>query len=172
MKLSVRKLTLLALYTTVSLAVYAIESALPPFIPFPGVKPGLANIITLLVLHRFSAKEASLVLTARILLSTLLFGQALSLFYSLAGGTLSLTAMVLLKKLLGKNLLIPMGITGGLVHNLGQLLVAFLFTQTLGVLTYLPILILGGIAAGLLTGVSAQAAVKYLSPQLNRHLRL
>lgn len=172
MKMSVQKLTLLAFYTTISLAVYAIESALPPLVPFPGVKPGLANIITLLVLHRFSTKEASMVLTARILLSTLLFGQALSLFYSLAGGILSLAAMVLLQKLLGKRLLIPIGITGGLFHNLGQLIIALLLTKTLGVLTYLPILVIGGITAGLLTGTAAQGCVKYLSPHLNRHLKL
>lgn len=170
--MSVRTLTLLAFYTVISLAVYAIESALPPLVPFPGVKPGLANIVTLLVLHRFSAKEASLVLTARILLSTLLFGQALSLFYSLAGGFLSLAAMVLIQKLLGKKLMIPTGIAGGLFHNLGQLTIALLLTKTLGVLTYLPILIIGGITAGLLTGTAAQGCIKYLSPRIDQHIRL
>ena len=80
----VKKVTLLALFTTLSLAIYAIESAVPPLVPIPGIKLGLANIVTLVLLRHFSARDAALVLLARILLSALLFGQALSLLYSLA----------------------------------------------------------------------------------------
>ncbi|MCM1412605.1 MAG: Gx transporter family protein, partial [Lachnospiraceae bacterium] len=85
-----KKLTVLALFTTLSLAIYAVESVIPPLVPIPGIKLGLANIITLILLRNASAKDALLVLTARILLSALLFGHALSLLYSLAGGGLSL----------------------------------------------------------------------------------
>lgn len=91
--MSVKKLTLLSLFTTLSLAVYAAESALPPLAPVPGMKLGLANIVTLILLRHFSWKDAAAVLTARIALSALLFGQALSLLYSLAGGLLSLAVM-------------------------------------------------------------------------------
>ena len=102
--MSLRKLTALSLYTTLSLAVYAIECAIPPLIPLPGIKLGLANIITLILLQRYTAKDTALVLTARILLSALLFGQALSLLYSLTGGVLSYAVMLLSNRMLQKNI--------------------------------------------------------------------
>lgn len=136
--MSVKKLTLLSLFTTLSLAVYAAESALPPLAPVPGMKLGLANIVTLILLRHFSWKDAAAVLTARITLSALLFGQALSLLYSLAGGLLSLAVMAVLMKLLRRRLLFLTGAMGGLFHNMGQLLTAFLITATPGVLAYLP----------------------------------
>ena len=109
-----KKLTFLALFTTLSLAIYAAESALPPLAPIPGLKLGLANIITLVLLRHFSVRDALLVLLARILLSALLFGQALSLLYSLAGGLFSLLVMALTMKLLQKKFLFLTGATGGL----------------------------------------------------------
>ena len=160
--MSTRKLTTLALYTTLSLAIYALESAIPPLVPIPGIKLGLANIITLLLLQHYSWKDATLVLAARILLSTLLFGQLLSLFYSLAGGLFSLLIMLFLNTLLQKKWMFLTGAAGGLAHNMGQLLVAFLLTATPGVLAYLPFLVLSGILTGLFTGLAASFAGRYL----------
>ncbi len=157
-----KQLTFLALYTTLSLAIYAVESAIPPLVPIPGIKLGLANIITLLLLRRCSLREAALVLTARILLSTLLFGQFLSLVYSLAGGILSLVFMSLTHKLLRGKKLFLTGSVGGLTHNLGQLAAAFALTATPGVLSYLPFLTLSGILTGLFTGFAAGCADRYL----------
>lgn len=161
-----RKLAVMGLYTTLSLAVYAAESALPPLAPIPGFKLGLANIITLILLKRHTPKDAVLVLTARILLSALLFGQALSLLYSLAGGFLSLLVMCLVNRLLAKKLLPLTGAMGGLAHNAGQLFTAFLITAVPGVLAYLPLLLPAGILTGLFTGLCAHLAVKYLRPRI------
>jgi len=149
------KLTALSLYAALSLAIYAAESAIPPLIPIPGIRLGLANIITLILLKRFSLREAALVLTVRILLSALLFGQPLSLLYSLAGGILSLLVMYLANRLFKRNYLFLTGAFGGLFHNIGQLLVALAVTATPGVLTYLPFLTLSGILTGLFTGFCA-----------------
>lgn len=157
-----RNLTALGLYTTLSLAVYAAESALPPLAPIPGFKLGLANIVTLILLKRASFKDAAMVLTVRILLSTLLFGQAMSLLYSLAGGFCSLLVMSLVNRLLAKKLLPLTGAMGGLSHNAGQLVAAFLITATPGVLAYLPLLLPAGILTGLFTGLCAQLAARYL----------
>lgn len=161
---SVRRLTTLALFTTLALAVYAIESAIPPLVPIPGIKLGLANIITLVVLNLFSAKDAFRVLTARILLSGLLFGQALSLLYSFAGGIFCFAAMYLINRLLRGHFLFLTSIPGAICHNLGQLLAAYLITQVPGVLTYLPFLLLSGIITGLFTGLCAFFIQKYLMP--------
>lgn len=160
--MSVKKLTALAVFTTISLAIYAVESAIPPLVPIPGIKLGLANIVTLILLQCTSAKDALLVLIARILLSSLLFGQALSLLYSLAGGALSLLLMAVTAKLLQKKLTFLTGAVGGLAHNLGQLLIAWSITATPGVLAYLPFLILSGILTGLFTGLCAGFSIKYL----------
>lgn len=164
--MSTKKLTALAFFTTLSLGIYAVESAIPPLVPIPGIKLGLANIITLILLQHFSAKDALLVLLARILLSTLLFGQAMSFAYSLIGGFFSLTLMALTMKLLQKKKTFLTGAVGGLFHNIGQLLVAFALTSTVGVLAYLPFLILSGILTGLFTGLCAGFTGKYLRPLL------
>lgn len=164
----VKKLTALALYTTLSLAIYAVESMIPPLVPIPGIKLGLANIITLVVLRRYSPGDACLVLTARILLSSLLFGQAVSLFYSLAGGAFSLLAMYLTGRLFGRKMSFLTGAMGGLTHNLGQLLTALVLTATPGVLAYLPFLALSGILTGLFTGFAAAFSERLLPSHL-RH---
>lgn len=164
--MSLQKLAVLALYTTLSLAVYAIESMVPPLVPLPGIRLGLANIITLILLQGYTAKDAFLVLIARILLSALLFGQALSLLYSLAGGCLSLAVMCPANYLLGKKRVFLTGALGGLSHNLAQLLTAFVITATGGVFAYLPYLALSGIITGLFTGLCAHFAGRYLLPHI------
>lgn len=164
--MSVKKLTALALYTTLSLAIYAAESAIPPLVPIPGIKLGLANIITLILLQHYTVKETSLVLAARILLSSLLFGQALSLLYSLAGGIFSMLVMFGIHRLLRKKMLFLTGAMGGLTHNLGQLLAALVLTATPGVLAYLPFLILSGIITGLFTGLAAHFTERCLIPHI------
>lgn len=161
-----KRLTTLALYVTLSLAIYAAESALPPLVPIPGIKPGLSNIVTLILLRHYSLRETGLVLTARILLSTLLFGRPVSLFYSLAGGIFSLFSMYFTGRLLRQRAVFLSGATGGLTHNLGQLLAAFLLTATPGVLAYLPFLVLSGILTGLFTGFAAAFADRYLLPYI------
>ncbi len=166
--MGLKKLTTLALYTTLSLIIFAAESAIPPLVPIPGIKPGLANIITLILIRNASIKDTALVLCARLLLSTLLFGQAMSFLYSLAGASLSLAAMILVNRLLQNRYLFLTSVTGGITHNLGQLLVAFLITKVPGVLLYLPFLILAGMVTGLFTGFCAHFAQKYLKPYIRR----
>ncbi len=158
----IKKLTTLALFTTLALGIYAVEAALPTLIPIPGIKPGLSNIITLVLLHRYGFKETLTVLLARIFLSTLLFGQALSLLYSLAGGICCLSVMYLVSRLLRRKMLFITGIMGALSHNAGQLLVALLITRVMGVLSYLPFLIISGIITGCFTGLCSGFLLKYL----------
>lgn len=164
--MKLRQLTTLALCTTLSLAVYAIESAIPPLVPIPGIKLGLSNIITLILLRHVSLRETAMVLAARILLSALLFGQFISLIYSLAGGLFSLLAMFFVHRLLRGKAAYLTGAVGGLTHNLGQLAAAFALTSTPGVLTYLPFLALSGILTGLFTGLAALCTDKYLLPHI------
>lgn len=165
--MSLRRLTALALCTTLALAIYAVESAVPPLVPIPGIKLGLANIATLILLRRASLKDAALVTTARILISALLFGQLLSLLYSLAGAVFALAAMYLSNRLFKNRYPYLTGALGGLAHNGAQLLTALAVTATPGVLAYLPFLVLSGILTGLFTGLCSFYGDKYLL----RHLR-
>ncbi len=153
--MNTRKLTTLAMFTALALIIFTIESAIPPLIPIPGIKLGLANIITLLLLHNYSAKDALTVLLLRIILSSFFFGQTLSLLYSLAGGILCFLAMVLLHHFLKGQYLFLVSIIGAIFHNIGQLTVAYLITEVPGVLVYLPFLLLSGIVTGAFTGFCA-----------------
>ena len=157
-----KKLTALSLLAAIALALYAVESALPPIVPIPGIKLGLANIITLVVLWKYSGKDAFLVLFVRILLATMFFGQAMSLLYSLTGGILCLLAMFFIKKLLHGHYLYLASMTGGIFHNLGQILVAILLTGVPAVLVYLPFLFLSGLITGLFIGLCAHFTLRFL----------
>lgn len=167
--MSVKKLTLLALYTTISLAIYAAESLIPPLIPIVGIKLGLANIVTLFVLSKHSAKDAFCVLMARIFIAGFLFGQALSILYSLAGGILCLLVMALIQQLLQKHFIPITSIFGALAHNAGQLIVAMVIVKSISPLAYLPFFILSSIITGLFTGLCALFANKAISPHI-KHL--
>lgn len=165
---SISRLAALAVFTVIALTLFAVESAIPVPIPIPGIKLGLANIVTLLILQFFTLPEALLVLTARILLSAIFAGQALSLLYSFAGGFLALLVMTLLNRFLLGRFLFITGIFGALAHNIGQICIACLLLSTPGVFAYLPFLIISGSITGLFTGLSAHYAAKYLKPHLSR----
>lgn len=166
--MKLKKLTLLAMFTTIALIIFTIESAIPPIIPIPGIKLGLSNIITLVLLRNYSAKDTLLVVFMRILLSTFFFGQALSLLYSLAGGLLCFIVMYGINQLLRGHFVFLTGAAGGLFHNLGQLIAAWFITKTDGVLVYLPFLVISGILTGLFTGLCAHYAQRYLMPMIRR----
>lgn len=160
--MSTRKLTTLGLFTAFSLAIFLLESLLPPLLPLPGIKLGLANIVTLILLRRSSLRDTFLVVLARILLSSFFYSQAISLLYSLLGGLLSLLIMYLLNRLLKAHFLYLTSIFGGISHNLGQITAACLSTSSLFPLSYLPFLLLSGLLTGLFTGLCAHFALKYI----------
>ncbi|MDD6572257.1 MAG: Gx transporter family protein [Thermoflexaceae bacterium] len=161
--LSTQKLTILALFTTLSLAIFLLESMLPPLVPVPGIKLGLANIITLIVLLNYSPKDAFLVSVARILLASFFAGTFISFLYSLFGTILSLGAMIASNRLLGKKYIFITSIFGAMFHNTGQIIAAILLTSTPYIIAYLPILMISGIITGIFTGLCAHFSNKYLS---------
>ena len=155
----------LAMLTAAALMIYGIESMLPTLLPIPGIKLGLANVVTLVTLKRYGAKDALLILLARILLSCFLFGQLLSLLYSLCGGLLCMLITWLVNAGLKGQYLYLTSISGAIGHNLGQLAVAFLITKVPGVLAYLPFLIISAILTGLFTGLCAHFSLRHLPKQ-------
>lgn len=152
-----KKVSLLGLCTALAMALSFLESLVPPLMP--GVKIGLANIVAVFVLYRVGAKEAAAVSLVRITLASLLFGSATGFAYSLAGGALSLLAMILLKRT-ARFSCVSVSVVGGVCHNIGQIAVACYVTGTRQLVWYLPVLLLSGIAAGaaigLLSGIILQ----------------
>lgn len=156
-----KKVAFLGMFTALGLILGWLESLLP-VIPFaPGVKIGLANITSLLILYRFGWKEATCVNLLRIGLSSILFGNLSIFLYSLAGALLSLLAMILLKKI-DKFSMVGVSVAGGVMHNLGQLIMAAFMMENAVILYYFPILVVSGVIAGVLTGLAGAFLQKHL----------
>ncbi len=160
MKTGTKKLTLLALFTAVAMLFSYIEMLLPPILPaVPGIKMGLPNIIIIFVLYRFSLKEAAAVSLVRIFLTALLFGNAMTLIYSIAGASLSLAAQWLVKKW-DRFSVLGVSIVGGVFHNLGQVLTAAVLMQTREIIYYMAVLLFSGILSGIIVGLLAFLLIK------------
>ncbi len=163
MRRHTKKLTLLGLLTAIALILSYVEALLPPiFVAVPGIKMGLPNIAIIFVLYRFGLKEAAAVSLVRLAAVALLFGNTMTLIYSLAGAVLSLTLMSLLKR---SNLfsMIGVSIVGGVSHNLGQILVAMWLMETVEIGYYMIILTVTGTIAGILIGLAGSFVLKYLN---------
>ena len=158
-----KKIAVLALAIALAIALAMIisfvESQIPAFVAILGVKIGLANIAVVFVLYKLGWKEAVLISLVRVFMVSVLFGTAVSLFYSVAGAVLSLTGMVLLRKT-GLFSTVAVSVTGGVLHNVGQILMACLLLETNVIVYYLPFLILSGVIAGVVIGVVAAIMVK------------
>ena len=157
--MTTRRLTRDAMLTGVALIIFTIELQLPPLTSIPGIKMGLANIITVYALFALGPGDAAAILTARILLGTAIAGNLSTLMYSAAGGCVCLLAMLLLRRMLTEKQLWVASVIGAAAHNAGQIAVAIAVTGTMGLLAYLPVLLMSGMIAGLFTGLSAQAVV-------------
>ena len=147
-----KKLTVMALTTAVAMILSFVESQIPAFVAVPGVKVGLANIAVVFALYRMGWKEAAAISLVRVVMVSMLFGSIASLFYSLAGAVLSLAGMGLLKKT-GRFTEIMVSVTGGILHNIGQIAMACLILETAALRYYLPFLLVSGIIAGVVVGL-------------------
>ena len=143
-----------------------VEAIIPIPIPVPGVKLGLANLVTIVALYIMGIREACTLSLIRILLTGLTFGNPAGMIYSFAGGALSLLVMTGARKL---KLFSVTGVSvlGGVFHNLGQILAAAAVVENARLLYYLPVLVLSGTIAGALIGLLAAVLVRRLE-KLNR----
>ena len=155
--MTTRKLTKMALLTAVALIIFMVEAQIPNPVAIPGVKLGLANVVTVYALFALGWKEALMILVARVFLGSVFSGQMMTFFYALGGGLLCLASMAVLKKFVTEKQMWACSALGAVFHNLGQLIVAAFITKTAAVFAYLPLLIVSGILTGLFTGVAAQA---------------
>lgn len=152
-----RSLTLCAVLTAAALVMFVIELQLPPLTAIPGIKPGLANIFTLVALCCLGRRWALGLLTVRVVLGCVVTGRISALGYSLAGGLTAFAVMAILLYFLPPGQLWVASIFGAMAHGLGQIFVAWLVVGTGAVWYYLPVLLLSAIGTGLFTGVAAQS---------------
>ena len=160
--MKVKRIGELALLTALALIIFVVELQLPSLTPIPGIKLGLANIVTVFAVYRYRAGEAALVLLARIILGSLFSGNMMAIMYSLAGGALCLLVMLLLKKVIPVKHMWLCSVFGAVLHNTGQVAVACAVTGTVWIVWYLPVLVLSGCVAGAFTGLCAQLVVSRL----------
>ena len=159
MRNNTKKLTALALTISFALILSFIESRIPAFVAIPGIKVGLANIAVIFTLYKFGIKEAITVSALRVVLVATLFGSPVSFIYSLSGAILSLTSMLLLKRLTPLST-VTVSVTGGIMHNVGQIATASFMLETNVVIYYLPFLILSGVIAGIAVGAVSGLLIK------------
>lgn len=158
-KYSTKKLTTLALTVSMALILSFIESRIPAFVAVPGIKAGLANIAVIFTLYKIGWREAITVSIIRVFLVSFLFGTPVSLIYSLTGATLSLTVMILLKKLTPLSE-ITVSTCGAIMHNIGQIAAASFVLATNVVVYYLPFLMVSGVIAGIIVGTVSGLLIK------------
>jgi heptaprenyl diphosphate synthase len=153
MKFSVKKLALCAVLAALALGLSTLENLFPVslIVPLPGVKLGLANIVTVFALYELGAPEALAILVTRCLLGGLFSGTATALLFSLLGGLCAMGVMILLKR--SRRLSVyGVSVGGAAAHNAGQILAAMITLGNTMVVGYLPFLLAVALITGTLTG--------------------
>ncbi len=151
MSSQVKKTAYIGIFTALSIIVSLVEGFFP--MPFPGLKLGIANVIVIYVLYNFGTKEAYATLICRCIICSILFGSITSFAFSFTAGLMSLTvSAIILKK--GERLFSFVGvcILGAATHNTVQTLVCCLILGAFAPISYLPILLVGSVVCGLITG--------------------
>ena len=157
-----RRLALMALLTAIALTIFVVEAQIPAPVPIPGVKLGLANIVTLIAIKLLGKKEAGAVLLVRVLMGAMFAGSPSTLLFSAVGGLFAYLTMCLTVGLFGEDRLWIVSALAGIAHNAGQLLACVLVVKTPGVFAYAPILAASGVVTGVFTGLAAQYLLKAL----------
>ena len=164
MKNRTKKVAYLGICVALAMVLAYVEVLLPPLVnSIPGIKLGLPNIVIIFVLYRFGFGSAAAVSLIRIAAVSLLFGNPMTFAYSVAGGVLSLCVMALLKRL---DLFSTVGVSvaGGVLHNVGQILMAMLLLGTAEIGYYLIVLAVTGTVAGVAVGICGAVAIKRVPP--------
>jgi len=173
MRFTTRKPTIMAALTAAALIVFIIEAQVPLPIPVPGAKLGLANAITLFAFFYKGPKERGadalttanvfMILICRIILGAVFTGRFVAFLFSLSGGLLGFAAQAITKRFVTDRQIWACGAVGAVSHNVGQILAAMLVTGTPAIAAYLPILVIAGVATGVITGLAAQLTLSRIA---------
>ena len=156
-----KKITQMGLFLATALVLSYLETLLPVVVAVPGVKIGLANIITMLLLYQYGGRRAFLFMVVRVVLSGFLFSGMAGIVYSLAGGICCIVVMELIRKIPYCSIL-GVSMAGAVSHNFGQILVAWLVMANSHILYYFPVLCISGLITGILIGLLSDILWKRL----------
>ena len=154
--MNIRRMTELAMLSAVALIIFVIELRIPNPFPIPGVKLGLANIVTVYAVFRCKPSETAMIVAVRLLLGAMFSGNPSALLYSAAGAISCLCGMLLLRGVLPEKQIWLCSVIGAMLHNLGQITAAVIIMRSFGVVAYLPLLLVTGSLAGAFTGICTQ----------------
>lgn len=156
-----KRLARLAMFLALAVIMGYLEALIPVAPAIPGIKLGLANFVIVLVMYLFSVREAALVSILRIVLVGFLLSNLSMILYSLAGAAFSLTVMALIKKSPHFSVY-GVSMSGGVMHNIGQLLLAGALIGFQAILWYVPFLLVAGLLAGALIGFLVSVSYRRL----------
>ena len=161
-----KRLVLCAVLISLALALSYMERFIPLqlVVPLPGVKLGLANIVTLIAIYLLGTKSAFAILIPRCILGAVFGSGITGLMFSLTGGILALNVMAAAKKLPVFSIF-GVSILGAAAHNVGQILAAMLLMNSPYIGAYLPYLLLAALFTGLATGTAGAGVLKILEKQ-------
>ncbi len=160
-----KKISLIGILTALAVVLAVLEQYIPihSLLPLPGIKLGIANVVTLTALKKLDFKSVLAILLVRCSLVALLFGTPISFAMSLSGGVLSLCVMWLLLRRGNWFSIYGVSITGAAVHNIGQVICASLVLKSVYVFGYLPILLLSAFLTGALIGMLVSGCLRFLN---------
>ncbi|MBQ8234836.1 MAG: Gx transporter family protein [Bacilli bacterium] len=167
--MELKKFTRLSMFLALSVVLNLIENIIPLFNgQLAGIKLGLANIVIMVVLYSYTFKDALFISLARVFLVGILKMGLFSItfFFSLSGAILSIIAMSLAKKT--KLSIIGVSIVGSIFHSIGQIIVLYIYLNTINAFYYLPVILIVSIPTGILTGVITKELLKNISLDIDK----
>ena len=163
-----KKIAYLAMLIALAMIFSYVEALIPINFGIPGVKLGIANIVILVGLYVLEPKDVLVISVIRIVLVGILFGNVMSISYSLAGGLFSFLMMWLIKKIKGFSI-VGVSIAGGVSHNIGQLAVAILVIENIKLIAYIPVLLIAGAVTGLIIGILSVRIVPVMKKEVEKY---
>lgn len=160
--LKTRRLALSAMLAALALIFSYVEAMIPIPVPVPGIKLGIANLVIVIAIYKLGFRYAFTINCVRIVIAGLLFSGVFGMFYSFAGGILSIAVMYLLYKT-GWFSMIGVSMAGGVAHNLGQLITACLIVSNIRLMSYFSILLFSGLFSGIAVGFLATLIYRRLT---------
>lgn len=166
---NVKRLAILSMLLGVAIILGYVEAIIPFDFGVPGVKLGLANVVSLIILYLYKTKEAYIVGILRVIIIGFLFANLSMIFYSLSGLILSITLMFFFVKS-RKFSIIGISVIGAIAHNVGQLIVALVLSRVDVILYYIPVLMIAAVITGICTGIVASGVLKVLKYNFEREM--
>lgn len=163
-----KKTVIFGFMLALALILSYIESLLPLAVGIPGIKLGLPNLLIVILLYLYGGREAILLNLLRIMLGGFLFGNLFSIAYAASGAVVSFLVMYLLKRTRHFSIM-GVSISGGVFHNIGQMLIAVLVVETYAPIIYLPILLVAGLVTGGVIGLISSRALPYARRIIGRY---